>query len=73
MIFVKLLERTHAIEFQKHVYPHVHIIFWLHKKVVMDTKKLDKLICAEIPDEYVFGWNSIGVLERKKKIICIHL
>ena len=66
-MFRKFLARTHAIEFQKHGYPQVHIIFWLHKKVVMDTKKLDKLICAQLPDGYVFVQNSNGVLERDKK------
>lgn len=65
MIFGKLLAQTHAIEFQKRGYSHVHIIFWLHKKVVMDTKKLNKLIFAKIPDEYVFVLNYNGLPERK--------
>ena len=29
MNFGKMIARTHSIEFQKRVYPHMHIIFWL--------------------------------------------
>ena len=72
MNFGKLLARTHTIKFQKRGYPHVHIIFWLHKKVVMDTKKINKLICAEKPDEYIFVQNTSGILERKKKKKCLY-
>ncbi len=53
MIFGKLDARTHSIEFQKRGFPHAHIIIWLHDKNHMSSEEIDKIICAEIPDEYV--------------------
>ena len=54
MMFGKLLARTHSIEFQKRGFPHVHIIIWLDRQGLrqMDAETIDKMICAEIPDEY---------------------
>ena len=56
MIFGRLLARTHSIEFQKRGFPHAHIIIWL-KRDENQTKHLtldemDKIISAEIPDEF---------------------
>ena len=55
MIFGQLLARTHSIEFQKRGFPHAHIIIWLnrgdHQTPKLTPDEIDKIICAEIPDE----------------------
>jgi hypothetical protein len=53
MIFGKLIARTHCIEFQKRGFPHIHLIVWLDLEKHMTPDQLDKIICAEIPDEYL--------------------
>ena len=54
MIFGKLLAQTHSIEFQKRDYPHVHIIVWLDMDRArhLGPETIDKIICAEISNEY---------------------
>ena len=54
MVFGKLLARTHSIEFQKRGDPHVHIIIWLEMNCVrhLGLEAIDKIICAEISNEY---------------------
>ena len=53
MIFGKMLARTHSIEFQKRGFPHAHIIIWLADQKNMPLEDIDKIICAEIPNEYL--------------------
>lgn len=68
MIFGKLDARTHSIEFQKRGFPHAHIIIWLHDKKHMTTEEIDKIVCAEIPDEYVTITEKVGEKEVKTKM-----
>jgi hypothetical protein len=54
MIFGRFKARTHSIEFQKRGFPHMHIIVWLDReKHSFTPEELDKIICAEIPDEFL--------------------
>ena len=50
-IFGRLKARTHSIEFQKRGFPHAHIIVWLDLDRHLTPEEIDKVICAEIPDE----------------------
>jgi len=56
MIFGSLLARTHSIEFQKRGFPHAHIIIWLkreeHQSDNLTLEEIDKIISAEIPDQF---------------------
>ena len=68
MIFGRLLARTHSIEFQKRGFPHAHIIIWL-KRDENQTKHLtldemDKIISAEIPDEFLKDDESENPLHK---------
>jgi hypothetical protein len=51
-IFGKCVARTHCIEFQKRGFPHAHILIWLKLKHA-DPTLIDKMICAEIPNEFI--------------------
>ncbi|XP_043466351.1 uncharacterized protein LOC122501142 [Leptopilina heterotoma] len=51
-IFGPLLAYVYVIEFQKRGLPHVHLIIFLDKSfAIRDAETVDKIICAEIPDE----------------------
>ncbi|XP_051160434.1 uncharacterized protein LOC127281007, partial [Leptopilina boulardi] len=49
-IFGPVIAFVYVIEFQKRGLPHVHFITFLSEKI-RDTETVDKIICAEIPDE----------------------
>ncbi|XP_051168410.1 uncharacterized protein LOC127286139 [Leptopilina boulardi] len=49
-IFGPIIAFVYVIEFQKRGLPHVHIIIFL-RTPIRDAETLDKMICAEIPDE----------------------
>ena len=58
MIFGRLIARTHSIEFQKRGFPHAHIIVWLDREgkethLSVGEIDIDKIICGEIPDEFL--------------------
>ena len=68
LIFGQLLARSHSIEFQKRGFPHAHIIIWLNKSNHFTTEEIDRIICAEIPDEKfsvrrIFG-SVVGFMAR---------
>ncbi|XP_043469512.1 uncharacterized protein LOC122503140 [Leptopilina heterotoma] len=51
-IFGPVIAYVYVIEFQKRGLPHVHSIIFLDKKfAIRDAETVDKIICAEIPDE----------------------
>ena len=61
MIFGGLLARTHSIEFQKRGFPHAHIIIWLKREDShLTPEEIDKIICAEIPNEYLKQQHDSG-------------
>lgn len=41
----------------------MHLIFWLKEGIINDFDKLDKMICAEIPDETITIKNDDGTTE----------
>ena len=51
-IFGTPLALTYVIEFQKRGLPHAHILLWIEKKDIPKTaEQLDRVICAELPDQ----------------------
>ncbi|XP_043462427.1 uncharacterized protein LOC122498651, partial [Leptopilina heterotoma] len=51
-IFGLVLAYVYVIEFQKRGLPHIHLILFLDKTfAIRDAESVDKIICAEIPDE----------------------
>ena len=62
-IFGRAVARTHSIEFQKRGFPHMHIIVWLEGKKDLTETELDRIICAEIPDEEV----DVEVMDETSK------
>ena len=69
MVFGKLIARTHCIEFQKRGFPHIHLIVWLDIEKHMTPEHLDKIICAEIPDEYLKDGKKNPLHEAVKKFM----
>ncbi|XP_057734168.1 uncharacterized protein LOC130949476 [Arachis stenosperma] len=51
--FGKVVADVHTIDFQKRSLPHAHIlIFWDSLSNFPDPKDIDKVICAEIPNQF---------------------
>ncbi|XP_043466343.1 uncharacterized protein LOC122501132 [Leptopilina heterotoma] len=51
-IFGPVIAYVYVIEFQKRGLPHVHLIVFLDQShAIRDAETVDKIICAEIPDE----------------------
>ncbi|XP_038695498.1 uncharacterized protein LOC119992778 [Tripterygium wilfordii] len=50
--FGNVVAAIHTVEFQKRGLPHVHVIIWLHPNdKYPNPNDIDRIICAEIPDQ----------------------
>ena len=52
-VFGTVAAHVHSIEYQKRGYPHAHILIWFEDKHHLDGENLDRIISAEIPDQYI--------------------